>query len=77
MRLIKVEPPPFCPQCGGRMTLKRPKPDDAWQPFWGCVNFRADGCRGSREPEYKDDSGPDQLSFLPKPANEKWEPADA
>jgi hypothetical protein len=29
------------------MYLRIPKPDDYWQPFWGCSQYKA-GCDGSR-----------------------------
>ena len=46
---IKLKPEPYCPYCGGRMSLKRPRLDQSWDPFWGCVNWISDGCMGSRD----------------------------
>lgn len=38
---------PSCPKCGSAMKLVRPRPADTWSEFWGCVNFRVTGCKGS------------------------------
>ena len=43
---IILQPEPHCPDCGGRMKLRRPKPVQTWKPFWGCANFPE--CKGSR-----------------------------
>lgn len=67
MALIQIEPAPICPLCGGRMKLVRPKTGNEWKTFWGCAQFRATGCKGSRKPLYKSEYSEDQLSFLPKP----------
>jgi ssDNA-binding Zn-finger/Zn-ribbon topoisomerase 1 len=44
---IKTKPEPYCPDCGGRMKLRKPGPGAAWDPFWGCSNYP--GCKGSRD----------------------------
>jgi ssDNA-binding Zn-finger/Zn-ribbon topoisomerase 1 len=44
--IIKTEPKPYCPECGGQMTLRRPKSYQDWEAFWGCSNYPE--CRGSR-----------------------------
>jgi len=46
-RPIRTKPVPYCPDCGAQMELKRPGPHAAWEPFWGCSQYRA-GCRGTR-----------------------------
>ena len=46
MKGIILKPEPFCPSCGGRMKLKRPRPDQDWEPFWGCMNYP--NCKGTR-----------------------------
>lgn len=55
---IRTKPEPLCPECGSKMVLRRPKPGQNWQPFWGCYDFP--DCRGVRhimpdgEPEEDD-----------------------
>lgn len=36
-----------CPKCSGPMRLNKPKAGQTWEPFWGCVNFKITGCKGS------------------------------
>ena len=36
---IRTKPEPYCPRCGGRMILRRPKPTQLWTPFWGWSRF--------------------------------------
>ncbi len=49
---IRLKPEPYCPDCGGRMYLRkptyrrRPGPNPEWEPFWGCGNYP--NCRGTR-----------------------------
>ena len=43
---IQTKPVPHCPICGGRMKLRRPKPQQDWETFWGCQDFP--DCKGSR-----------------------------
>ena len=56
---IQTKPEPFCPNCGGRMILRVPKPKQSWKPFWGCSQYP--DCEGSRniredgKPESDDD----------------------
>lgn len=33
---IQIKPEPSCPDCGAKMILRRPKPNQTWKPFWGC-----------------------------------------
>lgn len=46
---IKLKPEPYCPECGGRMVLRRPKPNtnQMWRPFWGCSSYP--DCFGKRQ----------------------------
>lgn len=43
---VKQQPRPRCPECGGRMRLRIPKPSDYWVAFWGCGEFPL--CTGTR-----------------------------
>jgi ssDNA-binding Zn-finger/Zn-ribbon topoisomerase 1 len=43
---IRVKPEPYCPDCGGKMVLRCPKPYQNWEPFWGCSQYP--DCKGSR-----------------------------
>ncbi len=43
---IKTKPEPYCPKCGGRMILRRPRQGQNWTPFWGCSEYPE--CRGKR-----------------------------
>ena len=43
---IRTFPKPYCPACGAQMVLRRPKPSQIWQPFWGCSQWP--GCEGTR-----------------------------
>lgn len=36
---IRTKPEPSCPGCGARMVLRRSKPGQSWEPFWGCNRF--------------------------------------
>ena len=38
-RSIITKPPPFCDDCGVAMTLRRPRLNQHWEPFWGCSNY--------------------------------------
>lgn len=38
-REIQLQPRPYCWKCGGQMYLRRPKPDQDWEAFWGCSLF--------------------------------------
>lgn len=44
---IRTQPVPDCPDCDSPMVLRRPKPGQDWDPFWGCSQYR-NGCRGTR-----------------------------
>lgn len=43
---IQVKPEPWCPECGAKMRLRRPKKGQDWQPFWGCSQYP--DCEGTR-----------------------------
>lgn len=45
--IIQTEPAPYCPVCGARMKLRRPKAGASWQAFWGCVLWP--DCDGTRQ----------------------------
>jgi len=36
--------------------LKEPKPNDRWKAFYGCSKYKATGCKGSRDSNFKDNS---------------------
>lgn len=45
--VIITKPEPWCPECGAKMTLRRPKPEGKqFDPFWGCSRYP--DCRGTR-----------------------------
>lgn len=46
-RVEAAKAAPKCPKCRAAMKVVRPRPVDSWKPFWGCVMFRATGCKGS------------------------------
>jgi ssDNA-binding Zn-finger/Zn-ribbon topoisomerase 1 len=56
---IRTEPAPYCPECGARMVLRRPRPGQPWREFWGCNRWP--DCPGRRQimedgrPEQDDD----------------------
>lgn len=58
---IQTYPEPHCPDCGGRMKLRRPRPSQTWRAFWGCSQYPE--CRGTRRiaedgtPEVQDSRG--------------------
>jgi DNA topoisomerase-3 len=43
---IRTKPEPYCPECGARMVLRRPKPSQVFDPFWGCSQYP--DCKGTR-----------------------------
>ncbi|HEY4720389.1 MAG TPA: topoisomerase DNA-binding C4 zinc finger domain-containing protein [Anaerolineae bacterium] len=45
VRVVRTEPKPYCPKCGGVMRLRRRRFDD--EPFWGCSDFPI--CLGVRD----------------------------
>lgn len=47
---------PLCPKCGSTMRLVKPRPCDTWQPFWGCSQFRINGCKGSMKLKKADEN---------------------
>ena len=62
--IIKTKPEPYCPICGARMALRKPKPGGKdFAPFWGCSTFP--DCRGTYN---IDEDG------LPDTDYEEWEP---
>jgi ssDNA-binding Zn-finger/Zn-ribbon topoisomerase 1 len=44
---IQTKPVPYCPECGGQMALRRPKPHQDFEPFWGCTDYPR--CKGTRD----------------------------
>ena len=58
-RAIRTKPVPYCPECGARMVLRRPRPGQSWRAFWGCNRWP--DCSGKRRimedglPEQDDD----------------------
>ena len=56
---IRTVPEPYCPDCGGRMKLRRPRKTQNRRPFWGCSQWP--DCDGTRtimadgRPEEDDD----------------------
>ena len=44
---IQAKPEPFCPLCGAKMVLRRPKPHQSWDAFWGCSQYP--DCAGTRQ----------------------------
>lgn len=47
MQPLQTKPEPYCPECGARMRLRRPRPHDNWEPFWGCSQYPE--CGGTRK----------------------------
>lgn len=43
--MIQTKPEPTCPDCGAIMRLKKPRPDQDWDAFWGCNRYPA--CKGT------------------------------
>ncbi len=43
---IITKPEPYCPDCGAKMRLRRPKADQDWPHFWGCSTYP--DCKGTR-----------------------------
>ena len=44
---IQTKPEPYCPDCGAKMKLRRPRPNRQFDPFWGCSQYP--NCRGVRQ----------------------------
>lgn len=44
--VIRTKPVPSCPECGAKMVLRRPRPGEKWDTFWGCNRYP--DCRGKR-----------------------------
>jgi len=44
--VIRTVPIPHCPDCGAVMWLRRPRPDQEWDAFWGCNRYPH--CHGVR-----------------------------
>ena len=63
MRGIQTKPEPNCPECGARMVLRKPRPGQDWDPFWGCGRFPV--CRGTRQ--IGEDGKPEPDDFDPYP----------
>lgn len=64
---------PECPDCGAPMKLRKPKKDQTWKAFYGCVNWKPnnEGCSGtmpvprdpSKPPVFGDKKGKKQRPF--------------
>ena len=46
MTTVQTKPRPYCPRCGARMKLRRPKRYQKFDAFWGCSDYP--DCRGAR-----------------------------
>ena len=44
-KTIQTKPEPYCPECGAKMQLRKPRPSQHFDPFWGCSQYP--GCRGT------------------------------
>ena len=42
--IVQTKPEPYCPDCGGRMKLRKPRNGHTWKPYWSCLNFP--DCKG-------------------------------
>jgi len=46
-RIIHTSPAPACPECGGLMVLRQPRPGGkTFEAFWGCQSYP--NCHGKR-----------------------------
>ena len=66
MRGIQTEPAPYCPSCGARMVLRKPRQDQDWEPFWGCALYPA--CKGTRQ--IGEDGKPEEDTFPTGPEDD-------
>ena len=60
---IRTKPEPYCPDCGGRMSLRRSKPSQDWDSFWGCSSYPS--CKGTRQIMH--DGRPEGDETMPAP----------
>ena len=45
---IQTKPVPYCPDCGGKMVLRKPRAAQIkFKPFWGCADYPH--CEGTRD----------------------------
>ena len=44
-KIVRTEPKPYCPSCGGMMILRHRRTDK--KPFWGCNSWP--DCDGTRD----------------------------
>jgi len=44
---IRTKPEPYCPECGAKMKLRKPKAGQDWPPFWSCSQWPE--CSGKRQ----------------------------
>jgi ssDNA-binding Zn-finger/Zn-ribbon topoisomerase 1 len=59
---IQTYPEPYCPECGGRMRLIRPRPGNrVKRAFWGCCDWP--DCSGRRQ--IGPDGKPESDEFVP------------
>ncbi|MHC4413328.1 MAG: topoisomerase DNA-binding C4 zinc finger domain-containing protein [Planctomycetota bacterium] len=45
--IVQTKPEPYCPECGGKMKLRKPLAKSSWEPFWGCIRYP--NCKGTRD----------------------------
>ena len=65
---IRTKPVPYCPECGAKMALKRPRPGQDWDPFWGCALYP--DCRGTRQ--IQEDGTPEADDDMEAYRNTPW-----
>jgi ssDNA-binding Zn-finger/Zn-ribbon topoisomerase 1 len=47
-QVIKTKPAPYCPDCGAKMALRKPRhPNQHFDAFWGCTEYP--DCFGKRD----------------------------
>ena len=50
-----TKPEPYCPVCGAKMKLRKPKSYQSWKPFWGCSQYPDCGGTHSIMPDGRPD----------------------
>jgi len=60
VKRIQTKPEPYCPACGAKMQLRKPRADQSWGLFWGCSQFPA--CNGTRE--IREDGTPETDDYI-------------
>lgn len=64
---MRLKPEPYCPLCGAKMVLRRPKPNQTWKPFWGCGDYP--DCNGTRGID--EDGNPEEDEIIRLPTSKK------